>query len=209
MLSIIWAGMIILAVAYAAVTGGAEEITTVLFAQAARGVTMALEVMSIITVWFGLSRIAAKAGLLPAFGRLIAPLIRPLFPGVPAGHPAIPAMGMNLAANLLGLANAATPFGLEAMRALQRLNPLPRTATPAMVTFLVLNSACATLVPSTAIALRANAGAQQPSAIIAPAFLASSVALAAVLIIDRLWRWRYRREKVAGSRSRPGKGGRR
>src|SRR5690606_3697630 len=108
-----------------------------------------------------------------------------LFPASPRGHPSLPAIALNTAANGLGLANAATPFGLQAMKELQRLNPRPDTVTPAMITFLALNSACATLLPATAVALRAQAGAREPAIIIGPAAIASGAAMLFVLLVDR------------------------
>src|SRR5690606_32680160 len=153
--------------------------------QAASGLTVALNLLAITTVWFGLSRVAARAGLLDALARLIAPVLRPLFPDIPRGHPSLTAIALNIAANVLGLANAATPFGLQAMKELQRLNPRPDTVTPAMITFLALNSACATLLPATAVALRAQAGAREPAIIIGPAAIASGAAMLFVLLVDR------------------------
>jgi len=183
--NVLWAAMILASIVFAALQGDIGVVTTALFAQAANGLAVALNLLAIITVWFGISRIAARAGLLDAVARVIAPLLRPLFPGVPPGHPSLTAVALNLAANVLGLANAATPFGLAAMKELQRLNPRPDTVTPAMITFLALNSACATLLPATAIALRAQAGASDPAIIIAPAAIASGAAMVFVLLVDR------------------------
>ncbi|HEY8497087.1 MAG TPA: nucleoside recognition domain-containing protein, partial [Limnochordales bacterium] len=155
MVNTIWAAMILAGIVFAAVQGNVGMVTTAIFSQATSGLAVALNLLAIITVWFGLSRVAARAGLLDAMARLIAPVLRPLFPDIPQGHPSLTAMALNIAANVLGLANAATPFGLQAMKELQRLNPRPDTVTPSMVTFLALNSACATLLPATAVALRA------------------------------------------------------
>src|SRR5690606_24826832 len=177
--------------------------TTAIFEQAANGLAVALNLLALIAVWFGLSRIAERAGLLAMTARLFAPLLRPLFPGVPRHHPSLTAMAMNIAANFLGLANAATPFGLRAMKELQALNPRPDTVTPAMITFLALNSACATLLPATAIALRAQAGAPQPALIIVPAALASGAAMVFVLLVDR-----WLRRPLDGQRGPAGQGGR-
>lgn len=184
----IWAGMIIVAIAFAAVGGDIGLITTTIFDQAAAGLTVAINLIAIIAVWFGLSRIAEKAGLLDGIARVLTPLLRPLFPSLPPNHPSLSSMAMNMTANVLGLANAATPFGLKAMEQLQTVNEDPKTATPAMITFLALNSACATLVPTTAVALRAAAKGADPTVIILPAAAASTVATLSILIIDRLIR---------------------
>lgn len=190
MVSLIWAALILSGILWAGLGGNVDMVTTTIFSQASRGLTASMELIAITAVWFGISRVAEKAGLLTGLTRLITPFLRPLFPSIPPGHPSLGSVAMNLTANLLGLADAATPFGLKAMSQLQELNRRPDTATPAMITFLVLNSACATLVPATAIALRARAGAAEPSAIILPAALASFIATATVLVADHLLRRR-------------------
>jgi len=194
MMNLLWAGMLLAGILWAGIHGEVERITQTLFQYAGSGLSTSLNLLAIIAVWFGLSRIAEKAGLLAALARLMTPILRPLFPGVPRNHIALSAIAMNLTANVLGLAHGATPFGLKAMKELQTLNPRPNTVSPAIITFLALNSAVATLLPTTAIALRAHAGAPNPSAIILPAALASSVATVCVLIVDRIWRWRVWRQ---------------
>lgn len=194
MINLVWAGMILSGIVWASLDGDMEKVTSAMFRYAGEGLATSLNLLAIVTVWFGISRIAEKAGLLAALARIMTPILRPLLPGVPPSHRSVSSIAMNLTANLLGLAHGATPFGLKAMQELQTLNPRPDTVTPAMVTFLALNSAMATLVPTTAIALRANAGAAQPSAIIAPAAAASTIALVAVLVADRLLRRRAWRQ---------------
>jgi len=188
--NILWAAMILMGIGFAALQGNGELVTSTLFAQAASGLAVALNLLALLTVWFGLSRVAERAGLLNSLARLLTPLLRPLFPGLPHGHPSLSAIAMNIAANFLGLANAATPFGLKAMEEMQRLNPRPDTVTPAMITFLALNSACATLLPATAVALRAQAGAPEPARIIGPAAAASGAAMVFVLLVDGFLRRR-------------------
>ncbi|GAW91973.1 nucleoside recognition domain-containing protein [Calderihabitans maritimus] len=186
MINVIWAVMILTGILFAGMKGNAELVTITIFKEAFEGLITSLELIAIIAVWFGLSRVAEKAGLLTGLARLLTPLLRPLFPSVPPGHSSLGSIAMNLTANLLGLANAATPFGLKAMKELQELNHHPDTVTPAMITFLAINSTCVTLIPATAIALRANAGAAEPSSIIVPAALASGIATITVLALDRL-----------------------
>lgn len=184
MINILWMGMILISILWAGINGKMELVTTTIFTQASKGMTTSLELMAIVAVWLGLSRIAEKAGLLRLLTKLMTPFLRPLFPGVPPNHPSLSSISMNLAANLFGLANAATPFGLKAMKELQKLNYKQETATPAMITFLALNTAAPTLVPATAIALRATAGSPEPSSIIIPAALASIIATVTVLFLD-------------------------
>lgn len=186
--------MIIGGIAFAAASGDVGAVTSIIFEQAAAGLAVGINLIAIVSVWFGISRIAERAGLLHAAARWLTPLLRPLFPDIPRGHPALGSIAMNVTANFLGLANAATPFGLKAMQQLQELNHRPDTATPAMITFFALNSACATLLPATAVAMRAQAGAADPSAIIIPAAVASTAAAVSILAIDAYLR-RRRRER--------------
>lgn len=184
----IWAGMILFGIAFAAAKGDIGAVTTTIFEQSAAGLTVAINLIAIIAVWFGISRIAEKAGLLEAVARLVTPVLRPLFPSLPKDHPSLGSIAMNITANVLGLANAATPFGLKAMEQLQSVNDDPKTVSPAMITFLALNSACMTLLPTTAIALRAAAGGADATAIIVPAAAASAAATVCILAVDGLIR---------------------
>lgn len=184
----IWAGMIIAGIVFAALQGDIGIVTKTIFEQSAAGLTVAISLIAIIAVWFGLSRIAEQAGLLDAIARALAPVLKPLFPSLPKNHPSLSSIAMNLSANVLGLANAATPFGLKAMEQLQSVNNDQTTVSPAMITFLALNSACATLLPTTAVALRAAAGGADPTLIIVPAAVASTAATISILTIDALVR---------------------
>lgn len=129
-------------------------------------VELALGLVGVMAFFLGLMKIAEQGGLLTGIARLIAPLMRRLFPEVPPQHPAMGAMIMNFSANLLGLGNAATPFGIRAMQELDRLNPHPGTATDAMVRFLAINTSGLALLPTGVIALRAAAGSSDPAAIL-------------------------------------------
>jgi spore maturation protein SpmA len=141
-------------------------------------------------LWLGFLRLADLAGLVESLARVLHPFLRFLFPEVPAGHPALGSMVLNMAANMLGLGNAATPFGLRAMRDLETLNPHPGVASNAMCTFLAINTSSIQLVPATAIAVLAAQGSTQPTAVLASALLASltaaTVAIATVKILQRL-----------------------
>lgn len=130
------------------------RLMTALFEAAKTGFEIALGLTGVMALWLGFMKIGERAGMIDAFARGVSPLMRQLFPGVPAGHPAQGAMTMNLSANLLGLDNAATPLGLKAMQELQSLNRQPDTATDAQVMFLVLNTAGLTLIPTSVIAIR-------------------------------------------------------
>jgi spore maturation protein SpmA len=143
-------------------------------------------------LWLGLMRIAEKAGLVEKLARLARPIFRPLFPGIPDGHPAISAMLLNIAANMMGLGNAATPFGIKAMEELEKLNPSPGTATNAEVLFLAINTASLQLVPTTVIALRVAAKSTDPAGILLPTLMATvcalTVAIVAARLFERVWK---------------------
>ncbi|TWT93463.1 Spore maturation protein A [Botrimarina colliarenosi] len=138
-------------------------------------VELLLSLIGIMVLWLGLMQVAKDAGLVDALAWLLRPLMRWLFPDVPEGHPAHGAMLMNLSANVLGLDNAATPFGLKAMQELQELNPDKETATDAMATFLAINTSSVTLVPISVIGYRIAAGSDNPAGPLAYIMLATLV----------------------------------
>jgi len=190
MLNWIWLALVVVSVAVGAATGRLEAVTRAAFEGARTAVEISLGLVGIMALWLGLLRIAEAGGAVRLLARAVRPLARRLFPDVPAEHPALGAMLLNLAASWLGLGNAATPLGLKAMEELQRLNPHPDTATDAQVTFLALNTACITVVPATIIAVRVSLGSAHPTEIVAPTFLASCcatlVAVAAAKLFARL-----------------------
>jgi spore maturation protein SpmA/spore maturation protein SpmB len=171
--------------------GAMAALSAAIVEQAGAAVTLALGLVGIMALFLGLMKVAEAGGLLAALARRLDPLFARLFPEIPAGHPAMGAMVMNVSANLLGLGNAATPFGLKAMEHLDRLNPRPGTASNAMVLFLALNTAGFTLIPTKVVALRAAAGSADPAAVVAPTLIAtlvsSLVACLAARGLQRLW----------------------
>ncbi len=140
------------------------------------GVEIAIGLIGVMALWLGVMKIAEEAGLTKVLARMVKPITRWLFPSIPSEHPAIGAMIMNIAANMLGLSNAATPLGLKAMEELDKLNPNKGEATDDMCTFLVLNTSAITMIPATAIAIRASLGSQNPQMIILPSILAATCA---------------------------------
>jgi spore maturation protein A len=192
MVNWIWMGMIVFSVLFGAANGKMEQIAEAAFGGAQTGVTVCLGLVSILVFWMGLMRIAEDAGLVRKLSRLLAPIVRRLFPDVPSEHPAMGYILSNMSANLLGLGNAATPMGIKAMQELQKLNPAPSTATPAMCTLLALNTASLTIVPTTMIAIRMNFGSLHPAEIVAPTLLATLVSTGAAIVADRWYRNRNR-----------------
>jgi spore maturation protein A len=171
-----------------------KAVTAAALDYAATAVNISIGLIGIMALWLGVMKVAEEAGLLKIITRLLAPLTRRLFPDVPQDHPALAAMIMNIAANMLGLNNAATPMGLKAMEELNRLNPRLGTATNAMVTFLAINTGGLVLIPATAIAVRAAAGSANPGIIIGTSIIGSGCAtvagIAASRLLQRLGRYR-------------------
>lgn len=190
MLNYIWFALLAIALIVAIFNGTAAQVTKASVDSAKTAVEISLGLIGIMTLWLGIMRVAEKAGLVTMLARLLTPFRRLLFPEVPPDHPAIGAMIMNLAANMLGLSNAATPLGIKAMEELQELNPEKETASNAMVTFLVLNTAGIQFIPATIIGVLAAAGAKNPTAIISTTIVATMCgAIAAVTTAKLLQRF--------------------
>ena len=185
MLNWIWLALIWGAVVYAAFTGRMEAVSKAAFDEAIGAVTLVLKLVGPMILFLGLMNVASQGGLLAAIARGLRPLMQRLFPEVPPDHPAMGAMIMNLAANVLGLGNAATPFGLKAMVELNRLNRVPGVATNAMVLFLAINATSVTLMaPTGTAAVRAAAGSSAPLAIWLPTLIATTCStVTAVLVV--------------------------
>lgn len=190
MLNRIWLGFFLIAFAtclWQATVGGQPEIVAAAvdasFKAARTSVEIALGLVGLLCFWLGLFHIAERAGLIEKLARGLSPLFRRLMPEVPAGHPAMGSVTMNLAANMLGLDNAATPLGLKAMKDLQTLNPTPETATNAQILFLVLNTSSVTLIPVTIFLYRAQFGAAEPASVFLPILITTTVGTLAGLVM--------------------------
>lgn len=155
--------------------------------QAGASVTLAIGLIGVMALFLGLMKVAEAGGLLTIIARTIRPLMTRLFPDVPADHPAMGAMILNFSANVLGLGNAATPFGIRAMQELDRLNPHPGTATNAMVLFLAINTSSITLLPTGVIALRAAAGSADPAAIVPTTLVATIISTTVAIIAAKFY----------------------
>ncbi|MBF0427729.1 MAG: spore maturation protein [Magnetococcales bacterium] len=168
-----------------------QVLTNGMVEAATNSVNLAIGMVGVMALFLGLMKVAEEGGLLTILARLIRPLMVRLFPDVPADHPAMGAMILNLSANALGLGNAATPFGIRAMKELDRLNPEPGTATNAMALFLAINTSSVTLVPTSVIALRASVGSADPAAILSTTlfatFFSTLVAILAAKSLQRLF----------------------
>ncbi|MGH7968018.1 MAG: nucleoside recognition domain-containing protein, partial [Limisphaerales bacterium] len=191
MLNYIWLGLIVFAVVIGGVNGHLKDVADKCFEMAEYAVMRtALPLVGVMALWLGIMRLAQRAGLVSLLARLLRPLMIWLFPEVPADHPAMGSMLLNIAAGILGLGNASTPLGLRAMEDLEKLNPHPGTATNAMCTFLAINTSSIQLIPATAIAILAANQSANPTAIVGTSIMATTCAaiagVSAAKILERL-----------------------
>lgn len=188
--SLVWIGLFLTAIAYAFLQAAWQGDATVLgacvqalFDATKLSVELAIGLIGLLALWLGLFKIAEAAGIVDGLARLLSPAFRRFFPEIPAGHPAIGSMCLNLAANILGMDNAATPAGLKAMRDLQTLNPSPSTASNAQIMFMVLNASSVTLLPVTIFLYRAQLGASDPTSVFVPILLATTASTLTGLLL--------------------------
>ncbi|MBE7048391.1 MAG: nucleoside recognition protein [Ruminococcaceae bacterium] len=195
MMGYIWGGMIVLSFLFGMIGGQTEAVAQAALDGAKNAVDMALSLLGMMCLWSGLLEIAKQSGLTEKLARLIRPLTRFLFPGLPPDSPAVMAMVMNMTANFLGLSNAATPLGLAAMEELHKINPRPERASDEMCMFVVINTASISLIPTTVIALRSAAGSVDPFGIVAPVWICSSLALLVGVMASKLMARRKRGQR--------------
>ncbi|MEW5967469.1 MAG: nucleoside recognition domain-containing protein [Pseudomonadota bacterium] len=200
MLNALWVGFIVAAFLIASfkllVLGDADVfagLVKALFDSSKTAFEIALGLTGVMALWLGVMKIGERAGMLDILTRGLAPLFRRLFPEVPANHPALGAMTMNMGANMLGLDNAATPLGIKAMQELQTLNPSKDTASDAQILFLVINTASVTLLPVTIFTYRAQLGAADPTDVFVPllivTYLGTLVGLFVTGFFQKLHLW--------------------
>ena len=189
----------------AALTGQMQALTDAIVSSARGAVELAIGLIGLMAFFLGLMRVIEDAGALRHLARLVGPVMRRLFPGVPVHSPAMSAMILNIAANMLGLANAATPFGIKAMEELDKLNGERGTATNAMVLFLAINTSALAILPSGVVSMRASVGSEDAVGIFFPTWFASGcatiVGVTAAVLLSRLTV--YRRTEPAPARNAP------
>lgn len=194
MLNGLFVSVALASVLLAAATGRMEDLTGSIITSARSAVDLAIGLIGVMAFFLGLMRVAENGGLMAVLARLVRPIMRRLFPDVPADSPAISAMILNIAANLMGLGNAATPFGIKAIQELDKLNSRPGTATNAMALFLAINTAGLAVLPSGMIGVRASLGSQDAAGIFFPTWFASGsatiVGITAAILLSRVARWR-------------------
>ena len=191
----LWAGMMLVAVVYGAFYGTLPDITQAALDSAKEAVTLSMTMLGNLAFWMGLMQIGTASGLVERLTKGVEPLLRRLFPRIPAGHPAMGQIALNCIANMLGLGWAATPAGLKAMEELLKLEEIRRergagvpagTASDEMCTFLVLNISSLQLVPVNIIAYRSQYGSVNPAAVTGPAIVATLVSTGAAVVFCKI-----------------------
>ena len=184
MVNIIWFILIIVGIIYSLLTGNISSINDEIVLSGKNALNLIITMLEVTVLWTGILRIAENSGLLSKFAKLLSPILSRLFPSVPKGHPSLDYISSNVAANMMGLGSAATPFGLKAMKELQQINNNKKQASDAMITFLVLNTSGVTIIPTTVIALRMSYNSANPSEIIITCILATLLSSIAGLSLD-------------------------
>lgn len=185
MVNYIWVFMTIVGFVFAMINGTMEEVNKAIFDGAKEAVTLCIGLISILVFWLGMMRIAQESGLLELLSKLFRPLVKRLFPDVPTNHPAMGYILSNMIANMFGLGNAATPLGIKAMEELKKLNGGMDSASRSMVTFLAINTASITIIPTTVIAIRMNYNSASPTEIVVPTLIATVISMLGAVMIDR------------------------
>ena len=187
MLNIIWLAMIMTSIIVGIIEGRIDQVVLAVTDSAKLGLEVAIGLAGILCLWLGIMSIATESGLITLLGNLLRPILRRLFPDIPVEHPAMGAIALNIAANMLGLANAATPFGLQAMKELQSLNDQVKVASNSMCTFLAINTSSVQLIPATSIAYLAANGSTNPSSIVFSSLIATAVStIVAIVSVKQL-----------------------
>ena len=191
MLNYIWFGLIFISVVVGTITGRIDEVTEAAIAMSRTSVEIAIGLVGIMALWLGTMRIAEESGLIQIIARALRPITIRLFPDVPSDHPAIGSIVLNMAANMLGLGNAATPMGLKAMKELQELNQQKDTATDAMCTFLAINTSSVQIIlPATVVGLMGAASNQIFITTIIATGLSTVAAIVSVKFLSKMKRFK-------------------
>jgi spore maturation protein A len=195
MVNYIWVIITVVGILFAMFNGTMQDVNQAVFQGAKDAVTLCIGLISILVFWLGMMKIAEEAGILKGMAKLFKPIVKPLFPEVPANHPAMGYILSNIIANMFGLGNAATPLGLKAMEQLQLINNGKDNASRSMVTFLAINTASITILPTTVIAIRLNYNSASPAEIVVPTIITTFLSAVAAILIDRYFYWRRSRRR--------------
>ena len=194
MINYIWGFFIVLGVLFS-IINGSSSITNSMLSSGSKAIDMILGIVPLMCLWLGTMKIAEASGLLDIISNKLSKVVKILFPEIPEGDKAIGYISSNVVMNMLGLGNAATPFGLKAMSELKRLNNNSDVASRSMITFLVINTASVTIVPTTVISLRLANGSINPTEIVPVTIITTFLSTFLAILLDRLfyfiWRKKY------------------
>ena len=185
MINYLFASFFIIGILYSIITN--TNISNEMLSASSSSIELIFSIIPVMCLWLGIMNIAKKSGLLDKLASFLTPILKIIFPEIPNNSPCFSYIGTNIIMNMLGLGNAATPFGLKAIEELQKLNKVKDTATRSMITFLVLNTASVTIMPTSIISLRVLYGSINPESIIPYIIVTSSLSCIIGLIIDRLF----------------------
>ena len=193
MINYLWGIMIVFSIICSIITGNTQELSSGLMNGAEKAVNLLITLFGVMVFWSGIMKVAEKSGLTSLLVKLLSPMLKKLFPDLDKESVAFQSICMNISANLMGVGNAATPFGLKAMKEMQRKNLRKDTATDSMVVFVVMNTASMQLIPATLGYLRQSYGSTAPFSIIPCVIISSAVALAVALVLattfNRVSKW--------------------
>ena len=194
MINYIFGAFIVVGIVYSFLTGNSNVVNNSLLSSGSSAIEMILKMIPLLCLWLGVMKIAEKSGLLFKISNFFSRILHPLFPELPKGGVGISYIATNLVMNMLGLGNAATPFGLKAMKCMQEENLEKDTATRSMITFLVMNTASVTLIPTTVISFRMLNGSTQPTEIVGACIIVTILSCCFGLMMDRIFclLWRKR-----------------
>ena len=195
MINYIWGVFILLGVIISIIKGD-NNLTNNLITSGTKGIDIIINLVPLMCLWLGTMKIADSSGLLNIKSNKLSKIIRVVFPEIPKGDPAIAYISSNIVMNMLGLGNAATPFGIKAMTRLKELNNNSDIASRSMITFLVINTSSVTIIPTTVISLRIASGSNNPTEIMTACIITTFLSSFIGLLIDRLFYFIWRRHYV-------------
>lgn len=184
MVNKIWGSFIIVGIIFCLITGKIDTLNNIILNSGKNTLDMILKIFPVMALWLGIMNIASSSGLLNKFSKGLYPIMKKIFPEIPKGHESLGYICSNIIANMFGLGNAATPFGLKAMKSLQEINNKKEVASRSMITFLVINTSGVTIIPTTVISLRMLYESKSPTEIVPVCILTTIISLLFALIID-------------------------
>lgn len=187
MINKLWFIFVFIGVIYGVISGNINTVNNEIIKSAKKSLDIFLSIFPTVVLWLGIMTIASDSGLLNKISNFFYPILNKLFPDIPKGHESLGYISSNITANILGLGNAATPFGLKAMKSMQELNNKKDTASRSMITFLALNTSGLTLIPTTVISLRMMYKSINPTEIILSTILATIISTISAIILDRIF----------------------